>query len=175
MPDPTNNTTPEQQPRPQRSSAPVPVNTSLPDDNFSRRIGLAAVISVFANVMLLQGAASLAESMTVTRVDIPQVIELITLPKAASPTPTPTPTPEAAEPTPGADANAGTGAHSTDTGSKAHAYSGSSANASTGTAHPDACSSADAPSGAAHPGADSGARADTGADADREAGSRRCG
>lgn len=81
---------------------PAPEMESLEDDTFGRRIGIALTVSIAANVLLLQGAGTLAKNMTVTNPSKPDItISLRSNPvKLETPPPTPTPEPSVEKPTP---------------------------------------------------------------------------
>jgi TonB family protein len=91
-------------PRDPHTSAPGGADSpeSVEDDGFGRRIGIALAVSIGLNVLLLQGAGTLAKNMTVSDPVQPDITVTLRETKVAlaSPTPTPTPTPVAATPTP---------------------------------------------------------------------------
>ena len=71
------------------------------DSGSGRRLGIGIAASVFANILLLQGAGVLAKNMTVTGVADGGDVTITTVPAKPTPSPTPSPTPTpAASPSP---------------------------------------------------------------------------
>jgi hypothetical protein len=80
-------------------NSPVSPENNLPEDGFNRRIGLALVISIGANVLLLQGAGVMAKNMSLTKqqdngnINVAIIHPTPTPAPEATPVPTPAPTP----------------------------------------------------------------------------------
>ena len=91
-------------------STPESPEVETADSGNGRRLGIGIAASVFANILLLQGAGVLAKNMTVTGVAEGGDVTITTVKEkpAPSPTPSPTPTPAASPsptPTPKAERN----------------------------------------------------------------------